>query len=196
MLLEKKINNLREKISPHPDVSFVFNKIIETRKLGIDERGNVRRGYKDAIYLANKLGIRTSMVDPAYYFSWDGQAMAIDTDTSVIFHEIAHWQLASEPRRTIPDFGLGAGPETGNFLIANRVKCLESNSIENEECLASLLGILWEVYFGLNAIDSLIEQSWLELSERDFTSQLFIKTYESLKARFLIDSYGDPTKPF
>ena len=196
MLLEKKINNLREKISPHSDASFVFHKIIETRKLAIVERGSGGRGYKDAVYLANKLGIRTSMIDPAYYFSWDGQSMAIDTDTSVLFHEIAHWQLASESRRIIPDFGLGAGPETGCFSIANRVKCLEANSVETEECLASLLGILWEVYFGLKAIDSLIEQSWLELTEREFTSQLFIKTYEGLKARFLIDSYGNPNKPF
>ncbi len=136
------------------------------------------------------------MIPPSSYFSWDGSVLAVDTDISVVLHDIAHWQLASPSRRRLPDFGLGASPETGYSFIANKMRCIDNNLIELEECCASLLGIAWEVYFGLNAKESLVEQNWLELAEREFTSDLFISTFWMLKEKGLIDSFGKPVMRF
>jgi len=193
--IKVNISQIEKRILYHYQSYSIFKKIIETCSHDLNKKPNPRNGFHEAVFLANKFGIKTVMKSPVDSFSWDGEFLAIDTDTAVIFHEIAHWQLASQSRRRIPDFGLGASPETGHVLLANKLKCLDDNKAQFEEYLASLLGIIWEASFGLEAIYSLIEQNWLELPEREFTSDLFIQTIKELKRRSLISDSGDPIKP-
>ncbi|MAI05964.1 MAG: hypothetical protein CBC47_02355 [Alphaproteobacteria bacterium TMED87] len=192
MVNSQVIRQLKKNISKNQDAYNFFCKVIDRSPDNSKQLSGKNFRLEAAISLANKLGIKTIMIPPSSYFSWDGAVMAVDTDTSVVLHDIAHWQLASPPRRTVPDFGLGASPETGYSLVANNKKCIDNSLIEIEECCASLLGIAWEVYLGLNAKMSLIEQNWLELAERKFTSDLFISTFLKLKDRGLIDSFGNP----
>ena len=84
----------------------------------------------------------------------------------VLVHEVAHWLIAPDDRRVLPDFGLGAGPETGRIEEANAARCVDDTVKEEEELLASLLGILFEAVLGQPAIHSFIEQNWLEAWER------------------------------
>jgi hypothetical protein len=109
-----------------------------------------------------------------------------------VFHEVAHWQIASLDRRALYDFGLGAGPETGRIAEANAV-CRVGNDIkEDEENLASLLGILWEVEHDEPAVLAFAEQNWLEFYDRPSTHAHFIAYIEKLVARGLIDATGRP----
>jgi hypothetical protein len=117
------------------------------------------------------------------------------SETSVVFHEIAHWQIAPAARRALYDFGLGAGPETGRIDDANAATCVGNDVKEDEENLASLLGILWEVAHDEPAVLAFAEQNWLELYDRPHTQQHFIDYVEKLHARGLIDGEGAPVWP-
>ena len=192
MVNDRGLYQLKKNISENKEAYFFFRKVIEINSKEFDINSYKHNRLDDAILLAHKLGIKTCMIAPSSYFSWDGRVMAVDTDTSVVLHDIAHWQLASPSRRRLPDFGLGASPETGYTRVANKMKCIDNNLIELEECCASLLGIAWEVHFGLNARESFVEQNWLELAERKFTSDLFISTFSMLKKRGLLDNFGNP----
>ena len=88
----------------------VFRRIAATRRFAPD----LHAGRHKAIALAHRLGIPTIDQAPAAAFSWDGRAIRTESETSVVFHEIAHWQIAPVARRLRRDFGLGAGPETGD----------------------------------------------------------------------------------
>ena len=105
-----------------------------------------------------------------------------------MFHEIAHWQIAPVERRSLYDFGLGAGPETGRIFEANTVACVDDAIKEDEENLASLLGILWEADHGEPAIIAFAEQNWLELADRAHTPRHFVQCLGRLAQRGLIAS--------
>ena len=62
---------------------------------------------------------------PATAFSWDGRAVRTRSEASVLIHEVAHWLIAPPDRRALPDFGLGAGPETGRIAEANAARCVD-----------------------------------------------------------------------
>ncbi len=125
-------------------------------------------------------------------FSWDGHAIRTRPEGSVVFHEIAHWQNAPIERRHIYDLGLGAGPETGNVAAANAATCVDQTMKEEEENLASLLGILWEVEHDEPALMAFAEQNWLELYDRGNTHLHFVKSLDALRTRHLIDTTGHP----
>ncbi|MBL8644223.1 MAG: elongation factor P hydroxylase, partial [Rhodospirillaceae bacterium] len=108
------------------------------------------------------------------------------SETSVVFHEIAHWQIAAPERRALADFGLGAGPETGRVDEANAVVAVDAATKEDEENLASLLGILWEVEHGEPAILAFAEQNWLELPHHAYTPRHFARCLNVLKGRGLL----------
>jgi hypothetical protein len=95
----------------------------------------------------------------------------------------------------LPDFGLGAGPETGNVAAANAATCVDAATQEQDENLASLLGILWEVAHDEPAILALAEQNWVELYERPSTAAHFIACLQELMDRGLVDADGLPILP-
>ena len=90
----------------------VFARIAATRDL-IAAGEDLPEHRRRAVELAHAFGIATVDEAPARSFSWDGKAIRVDSEASVIVHEVAHWILCPVSRRGLPDFGLGAGPETG-----------------------------------------------------------------------------------
>ena len=145
-----------------------------------------------AIALAVRFGIPVLDEDPAMAFSWDGTVIRTQSEASVVIHEIAHWQIAPPARRALPDFGLGAGPETGRIAEADAARCVTDAEKEREELLASLLGILWEAALGLPAIHAFVEQNWLEAWDRRAAADQFRNTVDALIRRGLIGPDGMP----
>ena len=175
-----------------PNARRAFVRIARTRCLCPDMTADLFAGHDQAVVLARTLGIATADESPAHSFSWDGQAVRTKTETAVLLHEIAHWQIAPPERRPIPDFGLGAGPETGLNEQANAACCVDDETREQEEDLASLLGILWEVELGGPALIAFCEQNWLELYDRPGTAAHFVSVFSSLQSRGLIGEDGRP----
>lgn len=173
----------------------VFQRIAATLALCPDLRADLHAGRAKAVVLAARFGIPTLDEDPAVAFSWDGRAIRTRSETSVVFHEIAHWQIAPRERRSLPDFGVGAGPETGRVDEANAAIRVDAATREEEENLSSLLGILWEVEYGEPAILAFAEQNWLELYDRPSTPAHFARCVHKLKALGLLGDDGRPVQP-
>ena len=70
--------------------------------------------------LVDRAGMTAIDAVPATAFSWDGRAVRTRSEASVLIHEVAHWLIAPPDRRALPDFGLGAGPETGRIAEGER----------------------------------------------------------------------------
>ncbi|MSO97425.1 MAG: hypothetical protein EXR11_04280 [Rhodospirillaceae bacterium] len=164
----------------------VFQRIAATRQYAPNFTADRHAGRGKAVALAHRLGIATLDEDPASAFSWDGRLIRTRSETSGVFHEIAHWQIAPPTRRALYDFGLGAGPETGRIAEANAAACVDAATKEEEENLASLLGILWEVENDEPAILAFAEQNWLELPDRPQTQRHFVDYLDKLAARGLV----------
>lgn len=175
-----------------PMAQSVFQRIAATRQFCPGFKADLHAGRNKAIALAVRMGIATCDEDPATAFSWDGHVIRTRSETSVVFHEIAHWQIAPLARRGLYDFGLGAGPETGRIAEADSAVCVDVATKEEEENLASLLGILWETVHDEPAVLAFAEQNWLELYDRRHTQQHFIDCLQKLRARDLIDDAGIP----
>lgn len=170
----------------------VFQRIAQTRRFCPGFKADLHAGRAKAVALAQRMGIPVCDEEPAQAFSWDGQVIRTQSETSVVFHEVAHWQIAPPARRALYDFGLGAGPETGRIDDANAVVTVDNATKEEEENLASLLGILWEVAHDEPAVLAFAEQNWLELFHRPHTQRHFVDCLAKLHARGLIDSAGHP----
>ncbi|MDX2144360.1 MAG: elongation factor P hydroxylase [Rhodospirillaceae bacterium] len=177
-------------LAAYPQARAVFGRIAATGRFVTGAPADLHRGCTKAVALAQRLGIGTLDEDPASAFSWDGQAIRTRSETSVVFHEIAHWQIASPARRVLYDFGLGAGPETGRVAEANAAACVDAASKEDEENLASLLGILWETAHDEPAVLAFAEQNWLELPDRPHTQRHFVEYLAKLEARGLMPAEG------
>ena len=121
---------------------------------------------RDALALAHACGMAVHPSGTRPGFSWDGSALDGDTEAYVILHEIAHFLLAPPERRRLPDFGLGAGPDTTERDTAERLAVVPLLERETDEAAASLLGILWEAALGQPALASFLDQNWLEGLER------------------------------
>jgi hypothetical protein len=147
-----------------------------------------------ALAIAAKQGIATRPGSPALDFSWNGESLRADTEAYVLLHEVAHFQLAAPARRQVIDFGLGAGPETGNRATADSAACLFGIDREHEEALASLLGILWEVELGQPALASLLDQNWLEGTGHPGAARHFETILGELRAGGFIDAALRPTR--
>ncbi len=150
---------------------------------------------KKAVSLARGWGIPIINRMPVESYSWDGRAVSIRTEAAVLIHEVAHWLIAPLNRRTLPDFGLGAGPETGWAAQANAIRCVDDRTKEREELHASLLGILYEAALGFPAIHSFIEQNWLEGWEREAAAAQFGEVAHSLCNAGHIEGTGLPIFP-
>ncbi len=174
-------------LAEYPMARAVFRRIAATRQFCPGFTADLNAGRQKAIDLAVRLGIPVIDADPAVAFSWDGRAIRTRSETSVVFHEIAHWQIAPPARRALYDFGVGAGPETGRISEANAVVRVDTATKEEEENLSSLLGILWETAHDEPAVLAFAEQNWLELYDRPHTRAHFARCLSALRARGLID---------
>jgi len=170
----------------------VFTRIADTLKFCPGLKADMHAGRSKAVALAARLGIPTLDEDPAVAFSWDGRVIRTRSEASVVFHEIAHWQIAPQARRALPDFGVGAGPETGRVAEADAAISVDDATREEEENLSSLLGILWEVAHDEPALLAFAEQNWLELYDRPSTAQHFARCVALLRTKGLIDADGHP----
>lgn len=107
--------------------------------------------------LAQKLGLRLSPRNPSDSVMWNGVDIAIHgLSDSNILHEIAHWQLSIPERRILEDYGLGPGPESGES--PKQTVSDEESQLEEER--ASLLGIAYEAFFGLDFQKTLYCHYW------------------------------------
>lgn len=190
--LDEMLKAMAQAIGDCGMAQVVFQRIAETRRCAPTLETDLYAGHQRAVDLAFRLGLPILDADPADGFSWDGQAVATQTETAVFLHEIAHWQIAPLDRRTLPDFGLGAGPESGHKAAADAACCVDDQTKELEENLASLLGILWEVELGGPAIIAFCEQNWLELHDRPGTADHFLSVFNALHSRGLIKTDGRP----
>src|SRR5258707_14498115 len=143
--------------------------------------------------VAAEHGIAVRPGSPTLDFGWSGEALRGDTEAYVLLHEIAHFQLAAPARRHVIDFGLGAGPETGDRAAADRAACLFGVAREREEALASLLGIIWEVELDQPALASFLDQNWLEGARSPAAARHFETVLAALRGGGFIDDSGHPT---
>lgn len=141
---------------------------------------------------AARLGIALIDAAPAEAFSWDGAAIRSRSEASVLLHEVAHWQLCPAARIGLPDFGLGAGPETGRKLEADAARAVDPLTEVKEEQRASLLGILWEAHLGLPALAAFLEQNWLEGWRRGAVAMHFRAVLDDLVSLGLAAPDGTP----
>lgn len=172
----------------------VFERIAATLDLvplGVDLPAHRQAG----IELARAFGIGTIDEEPAQAFSYDGRNIRTRSEAYVLIHEVGHWLVAPPERRGLIDFGLGAGPETGRIDEANRDHAVDLETGIEEEALASLIGILWEVELGQPAIMAFLEQNWLEGWERPACADNLVANLDLLLARGLIDADGRPVRP-
>lgn len=149
-----------------------------------------------AVALAKANGIPTRDEPPALAFSWDGAVLRTRSEPWVILHEIAHWLICPPERRCLPDFGVGAGPESGCKVEADRVRVVDDTVQQEDEAMASLLGVLLEAELGQPAILAFLEQNWLEGHEREGAALHFRTTIAGLSRLGLIDAAGRPTCRF
>lgn len=148
-----------------------------------------------AIRLAHDFGLETLDEAPQQAFSWDGRFLRTRSEASVIVHEVTHFLVSPPERRGLLDFGLGAGPESGRVEEANAALCTDFATREQEETLASLLGILWEVELGQPGILAFLEQNWLEGWHRPTAARHFARNLDLLVKAGLVRADGRPLPP-
>lgn len=150
--------------------------------------------HRQAVALARSFGMGIIDASPTTGFTWDGHSLRVRMEPSVIIHDVAHLQVCAPERRTVPDFGLGAGPETGLRAEADAAMSVYGVAREMEEAVTSLLGILWEVELGQPALCAFLEQNWLEGGASPHNRAHFLKILGHLGAHGLVDGDGRPTR--
>ncbi|HEV2100701.1 MAG TPA: hypothetical protein VGR45_17480 [Stellaceae bacterium] len=138
-----------------------------------------------ALALARDYGVALHPSGTSCLFNWDGRALNGDTEAYVILHEIAHFVLAPPARRGLIDFGLGPGPDTIDREMAERMAKVPLLERDEEEAMASLLGIIWEARLDQPALASFLDQNWLEGLERSAAAH-FSRVVDSLCRRELL----------
>jgi len=154
----------------------------------------LERHRVEALRIAQEFGMGIQPGAPEDGFHWDGRALRAESEPYVLLHEVAHFQLAPAPRRSLPEFGLGPGPDTGRRPEAEAAQRLAGLPREAEESSASLLGILWEASLGHPALASFLDQNWLEGWQRGAAAAHFEAVYGRLLRAGLIEPGGTPTR--
>jgi hypothetical protein len=172
----------------------VFRRIADPAKAARAAGAAAIQHHARACALADEFGIALQPGSPTLDFAWNGQALRRDTEAYVLLHEVAHFQLAPPERRNAIDFGLGAGPETGDRAAAESAATVFGIARESEEAMASLLGVLWEIELGQPGFASFLDQNWLEGAERPAAAQHFSAVLTALRERSIIDGDGRPQK--
>jgi hypothetical protein len=170
----------------------VFRRIADPAQAARAADEVAARHHAAACALAADFGMELLPGSPALDFAWNGHRLRQATEAYVLLHEIAHFQLAPPARRQLIDFGLGAGPETGDRAAAEGAAVLFGLAREAEEAMASLLGVLWEVELGQPGFASFLDQNWLEGAERPGAAAHFRAILAALAQRQLIDGKGRP----
>lgn len=178
---------------PDPFAGAAFARIRATsseRILGAE----AERHRRAALAFAAGCGIAVHPAGTVCRFNWDGTALDGASAAYVILHEVAHFVLAPAARRKLVDFGLGPGPDTRDCAAALRAAVLPLLEREEDEAMASLLGILWEAELGQPALASFLDQNWLEGLERSAAPH-FAAVLGALARRGLVDRYARPVIP-
>jgi hypothetical protein len=170
----------------------IFRRIADPRAVQRASAAVASAHHAAALELAASLDMGILPGSPLLDFGWNGCALRGATEAYVLLHEIAHFQVAPEARRTLIDFGLGPGPETGDSAAAERAATIFGVEREREEALASLLGILWEVELGQPALASFLDQNWLEGADKPEAAAHFTTVLAQLQRLDLIDRDGRP----
>jgi hypothetical protein len=177
-----------------PEVACVFARIARPEDAERAAGDVAALHHRQAVELAAGFGMGLLPGAPSEGFSWDGRHLRVETEAYVLVHEVAHFQLASPSRRRMIDFGLGAGPETGERETADRLACLTGAAREVEEAMASLLGILWEVELGQPGLASFLDQNWLEGAGRPGAGAYFETVLGRLRAGGFLDAELRPAR--
>jgi len=148
------------------------------------------------VALLVEFGMAVHDAAPEDALTWDGRAAWVRMEPSVLIHEVGHLQVCAPERRAVPDFGLGAGPETGARAraVADAAMTVTGVAREMEEALASLQGILWEAVLGQPVVLAFLEQNWLEGGASAHNRAHFVKVVEALHGAGLIDGTDHPTR--
>jgi hypothetical protein len=170
----------------------VFRRIVDPTKIARAEGAEAEHHHAIACALAEAYGMPLVSGSPTIDYAWTGTALRRETEAYVLLHEIAHFQLAPPERRYTIDFGLGAGPETGDRDGAERAATVFGIERETEEAMASLLGVLWEVELGQPGFASFLDQNWLEGVGRPGAARHFETVLKALQQRGLVDGDGHP----
>jgi len=149
------------------------------------EGAEAERHRQAALAFARRAGMAVHPDGTRCRFNWDGAALDGSTEAYVILHEVAHFMLAPPERRRLPDFGVGAGPDTRDRAAAELAAVVGLAEREADEAEASLLGILWEAALGQPALASFLDQNWLEGLERSAATH-FATVLARLQARGLV----------
>lgn len=133
--------------------------------------------------LADKIGVKLYLdEDPKNSYMWDGQVFRMKKlSPSNQLHELAHWLVATPKMRTWVDFGLSGGPESG-IDSKRKMPVAECQNYEEE---ASLLGIAYEAYLGLDFVKTLDNHEWISLCN----DGLFWATIKRLTRKRLLDNH-------
>jgi hypothetical protein len=177
-----------------PSVQAVFQRIADPADAARAEGVEAERHHAIACDLARDFGLPLLPGSPTLDYAWTGTALRRDTEAYVLLHEVAHFQLAPPERRHAIDFGLGAGPETGDRGGAERAATVFGLEREAEEAMASLLGVLWEIELGQPGFASFLDQNWLEGADRPGAAQHFTAVLTALQRRGLVDKDGHPVR--
>jgi hypothetical protein len=164
---------------------------VEGPDISLSERAE---HHAQAVELLARCGLGALDAAPEQGLTWDGERVAVRMEPSVIIHEVAHYQLAPPSRRHLADFGLGAGPESGDKAAGEAVRRVFGVDCDREEAMASLLGVLWEAELGQPAILAFLEQNWLEGGASPHNLRHFVKVCGQLLAGGFIDADGRPTQ--
>jgi hypothetical protein len=177
-----------------PGARAVFRRIADPARAARAEGTEAERHHAIACDLATACGMPLLPGRPTIDYAWTGQALRRETEAYVLLHEVAHFQLAPPERRHSIDFGLGAGPETGDREGAERAATVFGIARETEEAMASLLGVLWEVELGQPGFASFLDQNWLEGAGRPGAARHFETILQALQQRGLVDTDGRPLR--
>ena len=150
--------------------------------------------HEQAVALLVRFAMGALDAAPQDGVTWDGENVAVRMEPSVIIHEVAHFQVAPPSRRHLVDFGLGAGPESGDKELGEAQRRLFGLDCDREEAMASLLGVLWEAELGQPAVLAFLEQNWLEGGASPHNLQHFVKVCGQLHRGGFIDAFGVPTE--
>jgi hypothetical protein len=177
-----------------PGARGVFRRIADPAKAARAEGAEAERHHAIACDLAGTFGMPLLPGSPTIDYAWTGQALRRETEAYVLLHEVAHFQLAPPERQHAIDFGLGAGPETGDRDGAERAATVFGIERETEEAMASLLGVLWEIELGQPGFASFLDQNWLEGVDRTGAARHFETILKALQQRGLVDEDGRPAQ--
>jgi len=119
-------------------------------------------------------------------YLWTGTQFHIGEMTAAnIIHEIAHWLVATEEERSLPEFGLGEAPEPGCRTVPRE---MPKEDAQLKEHLASTLGIQLELALGMPWERTYVEHGWDDTDELSFEDQV-----QTLKTMGLLNADERPS---